>query len=72
MLIALFVVSVLNIIASMLVTYISYLERQKLLDRIMAKNYSEYVDNQKLEENNFSDGQENYLELEEAKEDIVK
>jgi hypothetical protein len=54
------------------VFYFSHLERQKLLDRIMSRTYTEFVDNQKPEENDFSDGQENIIDLENAKEDVIK
>jgi hypothetical protein len=66
---------VLNIFTLILlfgVIFISYKERQKLLDRIMSKNYVEYVDNQKPEDNDFSDGSEKYLDLESARKEITK
>lgn len=38
----------------------------------MSKSYSEFVDNQKPEDNDFSDGSENLVDLEEAKKEITR
>jgi len=72
MLIAFVILNGLTLISLVAVVCISYLERQKLLDRIMAKNYNEFVDNLKPEDNDFSDGSEQFLDLEDAKKEITK
>lgn len=51
--------------------YVTYKERQKLLDRIMSKDYQEYKDIEVPEENVYGeDEKENLISLEEAKEEI--
>jgi hypothetical protein len=69
---ALIFLNVITLIALLYIVYLSYKERQKLLDRIMAKNYTEFVDNEKPEDNDFTDGSEKYVDLEQAKSEIVK
>jgi len=68
---ALVILNVFTLLALVGVVYLSYKERQKLLDRIMAKDYREFVDNEKPEDNDFSDGTEKLLDLEEAKAEIM-
>lgn len=58
------------IIAQALFFYLSYKERQVLLDRIMAKNLNEYKDNIKPEENEYPKEDENLINIEEAKDEI--
>jgi len=68
---ALIILNVFTLLALVGVVFLSYKERQKLLDRIMAKDYREFVDNDKPEENDFSDGTENLVDIEEAKAEIM-
>lgn len=46
-------------------------ERKDTLDRLMAKNLPEYKDNIKPEENVYSEEDDNLVDLEDAKEDLM-
>jgi hypothetical protein len=72
MLIALIALNILQLLVLLYIVYVSQKERETLLDRIMAKDYIEFVDNQKPEDNDFSDGSEQFLDLEDAKKEITK
>jgi len=72
MLEVLVILNVFTLFALLYIVYLGKKEREKLLDRIMAKNYTEFVDNQKPEDNDFADGQENIIDVEDAKAEIVK
>jgi hypothetical protein len=51
--------------------YESYKERQKLLDRIMSKTYSEFKDVETPEENVYDENKtESSIEIEDAREEI--
>lgn len=72
MLTALVILNVLTLFSLLYIVYLSKKEREKLLDRIMAKNYTEFVDIQKPENNDFTDGTEHLVDLEDAKAEIMK
>jgi len=72
MLTALIFLNILTLFLLFGVIYLSFKERSKLLDRIMARNYEELISGQKPEENDFSDGQENIVEIEQARDEIIK
>lgn len=71
MLYALVLLNVFLLGSLLYIVYSGQKEREKLLDRIMAKDYKEFVDNEKPEDNDFSDGTEQIVDLEEAKGEIM-
>lgn len=65
--ITLLVLVILNIVQ----LYLGFVERDRLQDRIMAKNLPEYKDNVKVEPNQIELKDDGTMELEDAKDEIL-